>query len=46
MFHVSLSLGKVLGVVGATGSTMVSYILPGIIYVVDFNPFSEVAGDG
>jgi hypothetical protein len=23
---------------------MVSYILPGIIYVGDFNPFSEVDG--
>ena len=39
-----LNLGKVLEVVGATGSTMVSYILPGIVYVGDFNPFSEVDG--
>ena len=34
-----LDLGKVLGVVGATGSTMVSYILPGLIYVETFKDF-------
>ena len=27
------SLGLILNVVGATGSTMVSYILPGVVYV-------------
>ena len=31
-----LDLGKVLGVVGATGSTLVSYILPGLLYVQTF----------
>jgi len=34
-----MDLGKVLGVVGATGSTMVSYILPGIVYVQTFRNF-------
>ncbi|CAL1162524.1 unnamed protein product [Cladocopium goreaui] len=34
-----MDLGKVLGVVGATGSTMVSYILPGIVYVQTFRTF-------
>lgn len=38
-FFISLQvrdLGLVLGVVGATGSTMVSYILPGIVYTQAF----------
>jgi amino acid permease len=30
------SLGLVLGIVGATGSTMVSYILPGLVYMRTF----------
>ncbi|CAK9000884.1 unnamed protein product [Durusdinium trenchii] len=34
-----MDLGKILGVVGATGSTMVSYILPGIVYVQTFRDF-------
>jgi len=34
-----LDLGKILAVVGATGSTMVSYILPGLVYAQAFKEF-------
>jgi len=33
------SLGIVLGIVGATGSTLVSYILPGLMYFMAFQTF-------
>jgi len=39
-----LDLGKILGVVGATGSTMVSYILPGLVYSQAFPHFHAKRG--